>query len=170
MALKIYRYGRYIVAQDTETNEIFEAHADKVLVTRTTASATRFGIVGLYGTGEKYQRGIDVADLQDENGDPYTAESFWTWATENTGNFKTSFEVPGESGQVFFNKNGAIGSSEKLIWDDDNSILTVNNIEIKTVFNPHFSYTPNSGDSNTDALITAIKELLLELKFAQQGL
>jgi hypothetical protein len=126
MAFKIYRSGRYLIAEDTDTGKFYEQHADKVLITKVTTDGTRFGISGMNGdTDGVLKRGINIADIQDESGDAYTANSFWTFATENTGNFKTALEVPGEDGEIIFNDGGALGANANFYWDTANGRLSI---------------------------------------------
>ena len=114
MALKIYREGNYIYLVD-EANKIYEGKASGVIIVKSELSSTTFGLRGLKG----WHKTIDLSNITDKNGVPYTASTWEVFYTVNTarqtlgdyysevmkGSYKDEFIVNK------FGRNGAVGTS-----------------------------------------------------------
>lgn len=91
---KIYTKSNYFYIEDTVTNLIYEALAKDVRVRRKLTTSTEFFFDNVNSFNGS--QGVEFADIQDENGVPYSdIATFITFYEENTG--KSS---PSESGGV----------------------------------------------------------------------
>ncbi len=77
MAYKIYRKGRLFYIVDTTNNRKYSGLIRDVLVTRRTTEANDFFILGVKEWNK--DKGINISEIRDENGQSYTVSAFKTF-------------------------------------------------------------------------------------------
>lgn len=84
MAFKIYRDGNYIIIHNSENNREIEGLCRHVRFARHFPESTTFFV---HGMTEQVKNGMDISEIVDELGAPYTLSSFIDFYRKNTGNF-----------------------------------------------------------------------------------
>ena len=95
---RIYTKGNYFFAVNEETGAQLEEHAKDVVIKRSTENTNKFSISRLFGL-------IDISEMKDESGTPYTLQGFIDFKNENTGKFSGTAENGNGNG-------GGSGSSD----------------------------------------------------------
>ena len=83
MSFKVFTKGNYFYIVDNATNREYNAFAKDVLITRGTTSQDDFFIENVSNWSESNP--LDIAEIQDVNGDAYVLSAFITFYENNTG-------------------------------------------------------------------------------------
>lgn len=97
MSYKIFTKGNYFLIQDNDTDVEFEGLSKNVRVRRLTTSSDNFFFDNVNNWKDK-KTGVNIADIQDEAGTPYTLQGFIDWYRANTGNFNGGGAAPDLTG------------------------------------------------------------------------
>ena len=107
MSFKVFTKGNYFYIVDNATNREYNAFAKDVLVTRGTTSQDDFFIENVANWSESNP--LDIADIQDVNGDAYALSDFITFYENNTG-FSSAGSSASTTKQGFIDYNDTTGS------------------------------------------------------------
>ena len=107
MSFKVFKKGNYFYIVDNATNREYNAFAKDVLITRGTTSHDDFFIENVANWSESNP--LDIADIQDENGDAYALSDFITFYENNTG-FSSAGSSASTTKQGFIDYNDTTGS------------------------------------------------------------
>ena len=135
---KIYVKGNYFFIE--KDDRLFEALRKEVLVKKLTSTSTVFYFKNINNWTDE---GIDLANIKDESNTPYTAESWETFYTENTGNFKNGGDT-GEGVQV---TPLWVSSSSGGVYAI-NDIINHNGVFYKNITGTNTDTTPNTDTTN----------------------
>ena len=117
MSFKVFTKGNYFYIVDNATNREYNAFAKDVLITRGTTSQDDFFIESVSNWSESNP--LDIADIQDENGDAYSLSDFITFYENNTG-FSSAGSSASTTKQGFIDYNDTSGdvTLSPDIWTD----------------------------------------------------
>ena len=107
MSFKIFTKGNYFYIVDNDTSREYNAFAKDVLVTRGTTSQDDFFIENVANWSESNP--LDIADIQDVNGNAYVLSDFITFYENNTG-FSSAGSSASTTKQGFIDYNDTTGS------------------------------------------------------------
>lgn len=120
---KVYTNGGVFYMIDTQTSKQYEGIATNVLVVRSTTSSDDFYFRGVNGWLDA--QFLNITDIQDELGTPYSLETFKTFYDNlnvttivNNEDYYLKVakgEVPGSSIVTKFGRNGAVGTTLSFI-------------------------------------------------------
>lgn len=136
---RIYTKGNYFYAVNEQTGAQLEEHAKDVVIKRSTENSNKFSISRLFGL-------IDISEMKDESGTPYTLQGFIDFKNENTGKFSGTAE------------NGSGTGSSDLKNVQATAILTLANDVIVTQGGT-FDLTPDTIVTNTFGDVLQLDEL-----------
>ena len=124
MSFKVFTKGNYFYIVDNATNREYNAFAKDVMVTRGTTSQDDFFIENVNNWSESNP--LDIAEIQDENGDAYSLSNFITFYENNTGfSSAGSSALTTKTGFTGYSHTGAFAGkplSNNYVWEVGNGI------------------------------------------------
>lgn len=94
---RIYTKGNYFYAVNEQNGAQYENHAKDVVIRRSTENGNKFSICNKFSVSGFYGF-IDISEIKDESGTPYTLQGFIDFKNENTGKFSGTSENGGGTG------------------------------------------------------------------------
>ena len=83
MSFKVYVTGNYFYLVDNANGRVIEEHKTKVKISKEFLTSTLYFFHGLETFNTQNQ--LDISDIEDETGTPYSIVTFETFIQNNTG-------------------------------------------------------------------------------------
>ena len=137
---RIFRIENYLYLVDNETNKLFSGHVKSVEVEPNNLGRAIYRIKGLRDWN--HQTPLDIRQILDESGTPYTTGGWETFYTENTGNFNGGGAAPVLETQNKVIEIGlnqlAVNTFEEVTYDMLSAYVTFKNIVAEKGEDYHF--------------------------------